>query len=275
MTHGPLLQQPGLFRMRIPPCATCLPPVFVSYLQHSPAHIRVSKTLHALSILTRDYCLKRWPTGGTPHRLASAVSRRPHPTAPTHNQAGALDTDSDADASKPQAILDSQDRRAYGRAYGRAASKLAAEQAAEQAAEHVAQPLGFAIVGISTYRIAYHLLLVTTPYHLQCTFTYHHLLPPTGMGRAGKIHLACLQETGGEAVVCWLVDTNPAVLSPYAQGARVSTDVAEALRDDTVTCVIVCTPTPHHAPLIRMALAAGKHVFAEKPLCCGAQEAGK
>jgi len=155
---------------------------------------------------------------------------------------GALDTDSDADASKPQAILDSQDRRAYGRAYGRAASKLAAEQAAEQAAEHVAQPLGFAIVG---------------------------------MGRAGKIHLACLQEAGGEAVVCWLVDTNPAVLSPYAQGARVSTNVAEALRDDTVTCVIVCAPTPHHAPLIRAALAAGKHVFAEKPLCCGAHEAGE
>tara|TARA_B100000768_G_C11124977_1_gene309189 strand:+ start:291 stop:596 length:306 start_codon:yes stop_codon:yes gene_type:complete len=94
------------------------------------------------------------------------------------------------------------------------------------------------------------------------------------MGRAGKIHLACLQETGGEAVVCWLVDTNPAVLSPYTQDARVSTDVAEALRDDTVTCVIISTPTPHHAPLIRAALAAGKHVFAEKPLCCGAREAG-
>ena len=116
--------------------------------------------------------------------------------------------------------------------------------------------------------------LPTTTYHLQCTFTYYHLLPPAGMGRAGKIHLACLQETGGEAVVCWLVDTNPAVLSPYTQDARVSTDVAEALRDDTVTCVIISTPTPHHAPLIRAALAAGKHVFAEKPLCCGAREAG-
>ena len=47
-----LLQQPDLFRMRIPPCATCLSNVFVSYLQPSPAHNRVDN-LHALSILTR------------------------------------------------------------------------------------------------------------------------------------------------------------------------------------------------------------------------------
>ena len=38
------------------------------------------------------------------------------------------------------------------------------------------------------------------------------------MGRAGKIHLACLREAGGEeARVCWLVDTDAAVLAPYAQ----------------------------------------------------------
>jgi len=96
------------------------------------------------------------------------------------------------------------------------------------------------------------------------------------MGRAGKIHLACLREAGGEdARVCWLVDTDPAVLAPYAQEARVTTDVAEALRDEAVSCVIVATTTPHHAPLVRAALAAGKHVFAEKPLCCEPGEAGE
>ena len=95
------------------------------------------------------------------------------------------------------------------------------------------------------------------------------------MGRAGKIHLACLQESHGDAMVCWLVDTKAEVLAPYKQGGtKLSTDVAEALRDEAVSCVIVSTPTPHHARLIHAALAAGKHVFAEKPLCCGAQEAG-
>eukprot|EP00320_Phaeocystis_rex_P006331 CAMPEP_0119056818 /NCGR_PEP_ID=MMETSP1178-20130426/1384_1 /TAXON_ID=33656 /ORGANISM="unid sp, Strain CCMP2000" /LENGTH=830 /DNA_ID=CAMNT_0007037587 /DNA_START=62 /DNA_END=2554 /DNA_ORIENTATION=- len=124
--------------------------------------------------------------------------------------------------------------RTYGRVYGLAVAELAADVAAEQ-------PLGFAIVG---------------------------------MGRAGKIHLACLQEAGGDATVRWLVDTN-AEACPTGCGAKVTADLLEALSDEGVTCVIVSTPTPHHAPVIRAALEAGKHVFAEKPLCCGAEEAGE
>ena len=41
------------------------------------------------------------------------------------------------------------------------------------------------------------------------------------------------------------------------QGAKVASDVTEALSDAAVDCVIVSTPTPHHAPLIRAALEAG------------------
>eukprot|EP00964_Phaeocystis_antarctica_P015590 scaffold8620_cov62-Phaeocystis_antarctica.AAC.18 len=149
---------------------------------------------------------RRWPTGATPHRPASAVSRRPCLTPPTRKQAGALETDSDASNSQPREdSLDSPSRRAYGRAYGRAASELAAEQDAKQAADHVAQllpsydmirlaimpgaptaPLGFAIVGIyltasllpPTYHFpptTYDLPLLSCP--SQLTITYY--LPPT------------------------------------------------------------------------------------------------
>ena len=132
---------------------------------------------------------RRWPTGATPHRPASAVSRRPCLTPPTRKQAGALETDSDASNSQPREdSIDSPSRRAYGRAYGRAASELAAEQDAKQAADHVAQllpsynmirlaimpgaptaPLGFAIVGI--YPLTASSLLLPT-YNLRPT-AYH------------------------------------------------------------------------------------------------------
>ena len=129
------------------------------------------------------------------------------------------------------------------------------------------------------------------------------MLPPlgfaiVGMGRAGKIHLKVLQKAREDASVLWLVDTNPEGVPP-AEGAKVTAEVADALADERVDCVIVSTPTPWHAvrrsetrtraarglvchathsgaalgqPVIRAALEAGKHVFAEKPLCCDAAE---
>ena len=67
-----------------------------------------------------------------------------------------------------------------------------------------------------------------------------------GMGRAGKIHLKVLQKAREDASVLWLVDTNPEGVPP-AEGAKVTAEVADALADERVDCVIVSTPTPWHA----------------------------
>ena len=46
----------------------------------------------------------------------------------------------------------------------------------------------------------------------------------------------------------------------------------DLIRDPRVDVVDICTPTEFHADLIVAALAAGKHVFSEKPLCRNEEE---
>jgi len=49
--------------------------------------------------------------------------------------------------------------------------------------------------------------------------------------------------------------------------ATVTTDAASILADDDVQAVVIATRHDSHAGLVLKALAAGKHVFVEKPLC--------
>ena len=53
---------------------------------------------------------------------------------------------------------------------------------------------------------------------------------------------------------------------------RASTDVPALLGDPTCNTVVIATRHDSHASLVQQALAAGKHVFVEKPLCLTAEE---
>ena len=51
-----------------------------------------------------------------------------------------------------------------------------------------------------------------------------------------------------------------------------STDFSPLLADPSCNTVVIATRHDSHALLVQQALAAGKHVFVEKPLCLTAEE---
>ena len=59
----------------------------------------------------------------------------------------------------------------------------------------------------------------------------------------------------------------PAHLGRKFGFSHASTDVQSLLADPTCHAVVIATRHDSHAPLVQQALAAGKHVFVEKPLC--------
>jgi len=66
----------------------------------------------------------------------------------------------------------------------------------------------------------------------------------------------------------WLCDASEERRGEFAErfpDARVTADFDELLAADDVDAVVIATPVPTHYPLARAALAAGKHVFVEKP----------
>lgn len=88
-----------------------------------------------------------------------------------------------------------------------------------------------------------------------------------GAGFIGSVHAHAVRAAGGELVA--LSDHTPeATEAGVARlGARSGAESAEALiASDDVNVVHICTPNHLHAPLARLALAAGKAVVCEKPL---------
>jgi predicted dehydrogenase len=73
----------------------------------------------------------------------------------------------------------------------------------------------------------------------------------------------------------WLCEVDPqtreAAASRYPR-ARLTGDLEEALDDPAVDAVVIATPVSTHYGLARQALAAGKHVFVEKPPAMRAEE---
>ena len=88
-----------------------------------------------------------------------------------------------------------------------------------------------------------------------------------GAGRMATTHAQVLSRVDFVriATVC---DTRPAAAEELAGrlGAAATTDLEVVLADPEIGAVIITTPTRSHAPLIRRAAEAGKHIFVEKPV---------
>ncbi len=78
------------------------------------------------------------------------------------------------------------------------------------------------------------------------------------------------------AELTWLCDLDPEKLALFSRRhpqASLTSRFDDLLEDRTLDAVVIATPVVTHADLARRALAAGKHVFVEKPMALQAGEA--
>ncbi len=95
-----------------------------------------------------------------------------------------------------------------------------------------------------------------------------------GLGWWGKKMATLVNAGGAQMRFVHGVDPNPEVQGFAADlGMRFSSDLAAALTDPDVEAVILATPHALHQEQIAQAVAAGKHVFCEKPLAMTRKDA--
>ena len=91
-----------------------------------------------------------------------------------------------------------------------------------------------------------------------------------GAGRIGRVHVQGVRSGVDGARVRTLADpflSEETAAWAAEQGvARVTRDYREILADPEIDAVLICSSTDTHAPISLEALAAGKHVFCEKPV---------
>ena len=89
-----------------------------------------------------------------------------------------------------------------------------------------------------------------------------------GGGFMGSAHTANYKALDGRVRVKAVVSRSLDRAAKVAEtvGAEASTDLDAVLADPDVDAVDVCIPTPAHRDAAERALAAGKHVFLEKPI---------
>ena len=64
----------------------------------------------------------------------------------------------------------------------------------------------------------------------------------------------------------------PSLIGPRHRFCQASTDIAATIADPAAQALVIATRHDSHAGLVQQALAAGKHVFVEKPLCLNVSE---
>lgn len=89
-----------------------------------------------------------------------------------------------------------------------------------------------------------------------------------GLGRIGKVHLENLLFRIPEAKVVTAFDPNQDKRDfAKTQGVPIVTQSAEeAIINEQIDAVFICSPTTTHVDIIKQAIDAGKHIFCEKPL---------
>jgi predicted dehydrogenase len=94
-----------------------------------------------------------------------------------------------------------------------------------------------------------------------------------GLGYWGPNLARNLARAGELAWACDLSEENRARYAPLYPKARFTGDIDEMLADPELDAVAIATSVPTHHPLGMKVLAAGKHLFVEKPLALSTGEA--
>ncbi len=90
-----------------------------------------------------------------------------------------------------------------------------------------------------------------------------------GTGRIGKVHIATLVQSVGQAEVVAVadIDLKSAKETSGKFGiTSVFSDYMDVINHPDVEAIVICSPTDTHAKYIIDAARAGKHIFCEKPV---------
>ena len=90
-----------------------------------------------------------------------------------------------------------------------------------------------------------------------------------GTGRIGRVHARTLQQLIPHATIHAVTDVNAQSANEVAAMyniPHVTADFEQILADSSIDAVVICSSTDTHAPFIKLAAQAGKHIFCEKPI---------
>ena len=93
-----------------------------------------------------------------------------------------------------------------------------------------------------------------------------------GLGYWGPNLARNLDELGELAWLCEVSEERLGAVAARYPDARATASFDDLLADESLDAVVIATPVPTHYSLARSALAAGKHVFVEKPPAMRAAE---